>query len=70
MKNSVVLHITRGKSHLDIVHNGEVIGRIEVAERNRTNQASLKLRADAEVTRYIIAKEEDETKFNREEFNR
>ena len=66
---SVVLHITRNKSFLEITHKGEYIGRIEVSERNRTNQASLKLSSDPSLTRFTITKEEDESRFNKEEFN-
>lgn len=70
MKNSVVLNISKAKSFLNIFHKGELIGRIEVADKNPSNRVSLKLRADADLTRYILSKDDDETKFNREEYNR
>lgn len=68
MKNSVSLHISRNKSYLDIVHKGELIGKIEVAESNRTNTINLRFVCNAEDTRFNIKK--DESFYNKEEFNR
>jgi len=77
MKNKITLAISRGKSHLDIYHRGEKIGEILVSENNRSNQATVQLVSDAEVTRFKIVKRTaianeiiDETAYNKEEFNR
>lgn len=65
----VVLNITRQRSYMEIHHKGELVGTIEVSERNRTSQASLKMTSNPEVTRFIIIKDEDESRFNKEQFN-
>lgn len=80
MKNKIILCISRGRSHLDIMYKGEKIGEIKVSNQNKSNQISLALSSDAEVTRFTINKEHkpheqpstdvDESRFNREEFNR
>lgn len=77
MKNKITLAISRGKSHLDIYHKGEKIGEILVSENNRSNQATMQLVSDADITRFKIVKHikpditlADESEFNKEEFNR
>ena len=78
MKNKITLAISRGKSFLDIYHKGEKIGTIMVSEQCRTNQVSLSLGSDAEITRFNIKKFKDfqedpgnsEEFWNKEEFNK
>jgi len=72
--NKITLGIARGKTHLDIYHKGELIGTIRVSEQNRTNQVSLELTSDKEVTRYNINRIEQivptDSSYNKEEFNK
>ena len=74
VKDSITLHIKRNKVSLDIVHNGKVIGNIAVSEMNRSINSSLKLTSDKSNTVFLLRKVvqdvEDETIYNREEFNR
>lgn len=77
MKNSITLVISRGKSWLNILYKGEVIGKIQVSELNRGNQVSLTLSSDKQTTVYKIEKQltlidaiEDESMFNKEEYNK
>lgn len=77
MKDSITLVIARGKSHMHIIHKGEIIGKIEVSDLNRGNQCSLKLSSDKSETIYKIERLTnkieligDDDRFNREEYNR
>lgn len=77
MKDRIVLSISRGKSHMNILYKGNIIGRIEVSDNNRGNQVSLKLSSDKNETVYKIEKLNnvndvvfDESMFNKEEYNK
>ena len=77
MKDSITLVIARGKSHMHIIHKGEVIGKIEVSDLNRGNQCSLRLSSDKSETVYKIERLKnhleiivDDDMFNREEYNK
>ena len=77
MKDRIILCISRGKSHLNILYMGNIIGKIEVSDLNRGNQVSLKLSSNKEDTVYKIERLTnnielvgDDDRFNREEFNR
>lgn len=78
MKDSITLSVSRGKNFLHIYHNGVVIGKIEVSELNRGNQASIKFTSDKNNTVVEIKKieqstndiDQDESRFNSERYNK
>lgn len=68
------LNIKRGKSYIDIYHKGEKICTIKVSEQNRGNSAILLLDSGND-TRFKVEKEaiinnDDESRFNSEEYNK
>jgi hypothetical protein len=69
MKDRIILNIVRGKSFISIFHNGEVIAKLEVADRNVTNRVSVKFHSNKEFTYVKVEKDVDEYRFNREVFN-
>ena len=73
-KNRILLSISRGRSFIDIYHEGRCIGSIMVSEQNRNNQISIDLRSDLPDTRFKIAKTEEsqisEDTWNQECFNK
>lgn len=72
MKDKICLNIVRSKSWLNIIHNGEIIGKIEVSEGNRGSHCNLALYGDKSVTRFKLERVslDDESRFNKEEYNK
>ena len=61
MNDRIVLSMVRGKTYLNVYHMGELIGKVEIADKNKSKNVSLRIHGDRTKTMFKIAKDSNES---------
>lgn len=70
MNKHVAITLKKGKDCIKVIHNSKVLVTIYLSHANRTTASVLCLDAPEDVKISRIRNQEDESFFNKEEFNR
>lgn len=60
MKDRIILNIVKGKTFLNVYHMGNLIGKIEIAEKNGGSNVSLRIHGNKDETFFKVEKENQE----------
>lgn len=67
MKDRVILNIIKNKTYLLVYHKEELVGKIEIANNNKSSSVSLRIHGNKEQTYVKVEKEKKVNELNLEE---